>query len=143
MKTRHQARIWVIQFLFQMDFSQPDFEESLTQFWETRKANAKTILFTNDLIRGVEERKVACDALIEKHTTNWDLSRLGAVDRNVMRLALFEILYRPDIPAVVSINEAVELAKAFGDTESGKFVNGVLDTIHQRLKRGNETEQEN
>jgi N utilization substance protein B len=75
------------------------------------------------------------DALISRHAENWDIERMGTVDRNVMRIAVYEMLYRDDIPPVVSINEAVELAKAYSSAESGKFVNGILDRIRKDLDR--------
>ena len=74
------------------------------------------------------------DSTIEKHTDNYKLERVSAVDRSILRLAIYEILFCDDIPAVVSINEAIEIAKRFGTEESGRFVNGILDNLHRQLR---------
>jgi transcription antitermination protein NusB len=91
--------------------------------------------FTEELTRGTRENLAAIDIRLKKSAENWDIRRMGVIDRNVMRLAIYEMLYRPDIPPAVSINEAVDIAKFFSSTESGKFVNGVLDRIRKDLKK--------
>ena len=135
MSSRHEARIWAVQFLFQRDLNHGDLEEDLALFWLERKPAAKPKAFTEDLIRGVEAQKADLDARLQEHAENWDLKRMGGVDRNAMRVALFEMLNRPDIPPVVSINEAVEVCKDLSSDESGKFVNGLLDRIRKDIKR--------
>jgi N utilization substance protein B len=100
---------------------------------------AEIRLFADPLIRGVLAHGAAIDELIKSHAKNWELHRLAAVDRNVMRLAIFEMLHREDIPPAVSINEAVEIAKKFSTQDSGKFVNGILDKIRGEI--GRETSQ--
>ncbi len=92
-------------------------------------------LFAESLIQGVLEKKDEVDDVIKKHAWNWDLHRMAAVDRNVLRLAVYEILHRGDIPPVVSINEAVDIAKKFSTQDSGKFVNGILDKIKGEVLR--------
>ena len=92
-------------------------------------------LFSEPLIRGVLEHRVALDAEIQKYAVNWDVRRMAAVDRNILRLAVYEMRFRQDIPPVVSINEAVDIAKRFSTQESGKFVNGILDKIKSELMR--------
>src|SRR5213076_1253571 len=92
-------------------------------------------LFADPLIRGTLQNRDECDDQIKKHAKNWDLHRIAAVDRNVMRLAIYEMLHRTDIPPVVSINEAVDIAKKFSTQDSGKFVNGILDKIKGELMR--------
>jgi len=87
------------------------------------------------LIRGTLEHRDECDGIITKHAKNWDLHRIATVDRNVMRLAIFEMLHRDDIPPIVSINEAVDIAKKFSTLDSGKFVNGILDKVKSELMR--------
>ena len=96
---------------------------------------AETRLFAEPLIRGVIEHRDTLDGYIKKHAHNWDFHRIAAVDRNVMRLAIFEMLHREDIPPVVSINEAVDIAKKFSTQDSGKFVNGILDKVKGELMR--------
>jgi N utilization substance protein B len=124
---RHEARQWAVQFLFQRDFNTGEIESALEDFWQDKKTGSKARLFAEELIQGVESKKDELDGLIRKYAEHWDIRRMGAVDRNVMRVALYEMIYRPDIPPVVSINEAVEIAKDLSGVESGKFVNGILD----------------
>ena len=92
-------------------------------------------LFAEPLIRGTLEHRDEIDALIKKHAKNWELHRIAAVDRNILRLAIYEMLHREDIPPVVSINEAVDIAKKFSTQDSGKFVNGILDKVKGELMR--------
>ena len=98
-------------------------------------ARVRTRQFAEELARGVIAHHQDIDPLIAKYADNWEIARMGTVDRNAMRIAAFEMLYRDDIPPVVSINEAVELAKAYSSIESGKFVNGILDRIRGELMR--------
>lgn len=149
-----------MQFLFQHDLNRPeDLEAALEQFWQSQRAAAiaedkggatwgesvplppptaeesAMRLFAEPLIRGALEHRDESDALIQKHARNWDLHRIAAVDRNILRLAIYEMLHRDDIPPVVSINEAVDIAKKFSTQDSGKFVNGILDKVKGDLLR--------
>lgn len=135
MSARHEARMLAVQFLFQCDFNPGDLDPALEVFWLERKAPGKSRQFAEELIRGVLDHHVELDEKLQKYAQNWEIKRMGAVDRNVMRAALFEMLYRSDIPPVVSINEAVDLAKELSSEESGKFVNGVLDRARKDLDR--------
>ncbi len=92
-------------------------------------------LFADPVIRGTLEHRAEADEIIKKHALNWDLHRIAAVDRNILRLAIFEMMHREDIPPVVSINEAVDIAKKFSTEDSGKFVNGILDKVKGELLR--------
>ena len=92
-------------------------------------------LFADPLIRGALEHRDAIDEHIKKHAKNWEFHRIAAVDRNIMRLAIYEMLFREDIPPIVSINEAVDIAKKFSTQDSGKFVNGILDKVRSELMR--------
>ncbi|HOW97860.1 MAG TPA: transcription antitermination factor NusB [Kiritimatiellia bacterium] len=132
---RHEARQWAVQFLFQRDFNQDDLEPALELFWAGVKGAPSARRFAEELIRGVDTRRAELDQLIQKYAENWDLKRMGAVDRNVMRVGLYEMLHCPDVPPVVSINEAVELAKELSGSESGKFVNGILDRARKDIDR--------
>ncbi|MEM7392535.1 MAG: transcription antitermination factor NusB, partial [Verrucomicrobiota bacterium] len=99
------------------------------------EGSPKVRKFAEELIRGVESHRSEVDELIEKYADNWDIKRMGALDRNVIRLALYEMYHRPDIPPVVSINEAVDLAKEYSSRESGRFVNGILDEARKDVTR--------
>jgi transcription antitermination protein NusB len=133
---RRLARELAVQFLYQFDLGGGAIEEALPLFWETQPEVTDTgRQFAEGLIRGVVERRTAIDEKISKYTENWDLPRIAAVDRNILRLAMYEMLYRDDIPPVVSINEAVDIAKKFSTHESGAFVNGILDRLKAELTR--------
>ncbi|MCX7007500.1 MAG: transcription antitermination factor NusB, partial [Kiritimatiellaeota bacterium] len=110
-------------------------EAAFADFWPERKANANARIFCEALIRGVELYRDEIDERLRKYAANWSLERMGAVDRNIMRVALFEMMFCKDIPPVVSINEAVDLAKELSGRESGKFVNGILDRARQDVDR--------
>ncbi len=140
MGLRRQARELTVQFLFQSDFVKHDrLESALLAFWtitesyEAIKPAVKS--FALGLIKGVVENMPQLDKKISELADNWDFDRLALVDRNVLRLALYEMLFRPEIPPVVSINEAIEVAKKFGSEDSGKFVNGILDRAKKDLLR--------
>ena len=160
MGKRREARERAVQFLFQHDLNAPEnLEAALAQFWESQRTaaiaeekaaatwgqptelppptaeEAEVRLFAEPLIRGAIEHRDALDEQIKKYAKNWELHRIAAVDRNVLRLAIYEMLYREDIPPVVSINEAVDIAKKFSTQDSGKFVNGVLDKVKSELLR--------
>ncbi len=160
MGKRREARERAVQFLFQHDLNPPgDLERALDEFWANQRASAiadekggahwgqpvdlppptveesETRLFADPLIRGVLENLEAIDEKIRNHAKNWDFHRIAAVDRNIMRLAIYEMLHRQDIPPVVSINEAVDIAKKFSTQDIGKFVNGFLDKIRGEVLR--------
>jgi len=160
MGKRPEGRERAIQFLFQHDLNPPeDLAGALDQFWDSQRAaaiagdkavatwgqvvelpppttgEAAVRLFADPLIRGTLEHRDEADEVIKKHAKNWELHRIAAVDRNILRLAIYEMLHRLDIPPVVSINEAVDIAKKFSTQDSGKFVNGILDKVKGELMR--------
>ena len=92
-------------------------------------------MFANQLFAGTVERLATIDPLIASHADNWEPKRMAVIDRNILRLGVFELLHQEDVPPKVCINEAIELAKRFGDAESGKFINGILDTVHKSHAR--------
>lgn len=134
---RRQAREWAVQFLFQTEFNPDDLDQALNDFWSDaeKKPLERDRNYVNEVVRGVIEKRREIDRTISKSAQNWDIERLGVLDRVVMRVAVYEMLFRNDIPPVVSINEAVEIAKAYISKESGRFVNGVLDRIQKELDR--------
>jgi N utilization substance protein B len=134
---RRQAREWVVQFLFQTEFNPEELDQALDDFWndEEKKPLDRDRNYVNEVIRGVIEQQMKIDRTIKRYTDNWDVDRLGVLDRIVLRVAVYEMLFRDDVPPVVSINEAIEIAKAFSGQKSARFVNGVLDRIQKELKR--------
>lgn len=160
MGKRREARERAVQFLFQHDLNPPEnLPAALEQFWGSQRAaalaedkgaatwgekvelppptteEAAVRLFADPLIQGTLAHREEADTIIKKHARNWDLHRIAAVDRNILRLAIYEMLHRDDIPPVVSINEAVDIAKKFSTQDSGKFVNGILDKVKGELMR--------
>ena len=133
---RRQAREIAAQCLYQHDLGGGAVDEALAAFWQTQNEAAEpTRKFAEELVRGTVEHRAKIDEKIKKYTEHWELQRIAAVDRNILRLAIFEMLYRDDIPPVVSINEAVDIAKKFSTGESGAFVNGILDRLRADLTR--------
>ena len=138
--TRRAVRELVVQFLYQFDLSGGSLDEALLMFWETQaEVGEMGHKFAEELVRGVLEKRAAIDEKIAKYTENWDLPRIAAVDRNILRLAMYEMLFRDDIPPIVSINEAVDIAKKYSTRESGAFVNGILDRLKADLTRPSRT----
>ena len=137
MASRHQARERALQILFQYDIhGKPGLW--LDEFWKQYPLQEPTKAFAEQLIDGVLAHRKELDALIGSCATNWRVDRMPMVDRNILRAGCFELLYMPDVPAKVTMNEAIELAKSFGDDEASKFVNGVLNKVlssDQRLDR--------
>ena len=128
MGSRHQAREKAMQILFQYDIhGKPGLW--LDEFWKPLQVDEDTKAFAEQIVAGVLQRKAEIDAVLAKYATNWKVSRMPIVDRNILRAGLYEFFWMDDVPAKVTLDEAVELAKSFGDDEASKFVNGVLDKV--------------
>ncbi len=137
MKTyRRQIREKILQALYTIEIRDTDIESAAGWLLtEEILADANAMKFFNTLLKNIKEHKDEIDRYIVKHTFNWDMSRIAIIDKNIIRMALTEILYCEDIPPKVSINEAIEIAKKFNSTDkSSKFVNGILDAIFNDLK---------
>ncbi len=138
MGKRREGREAAVQFLFQDDLNKTDSKglpEALEEFWKLRESAARTREFAAELIRGVFENHDAIDERIKKVTANYELHRIAPVDRNILRVAIYEMLYTSEVPPVVCINEAIEIAKRFGSEDSGRFVNGILDRLKEEVAR--------
>ncbi len=161
MATRRQGREWALQMLFQADLNPGlDLEAAIPKFWrqqwtckveeageqdggeaetdtakpvEDRVAPAKIRQFTEKIVRGVVGHLPEIDAKLQSYTQNWPMHRMGSVERNVLRLAFYELLFCADVPPAVVLNEAIDLAKYFSNAEAGRFVNGVLDRLNKEL----------
>jgi len=131
MRKRTLAREFAIQVLYQVDITRDTGEDSLGTFWATQEQEVSDDIkgFTEELVVGTLAHVQGVDKKIMEYASNWQLKRMAVVDRNILRLGCYEILFRDDIPPKVSINEAVELAKRYSGPEAGKFVNGILDKI--------------
>lgn len=133
MGKRREGREAAVQYLFQRDLNEGD--KGVDQFWELRTATQNVRVFGQSLIDGVVANLEPIDERIKSATQNYELHRIAAVDRNILRVAVYEMLFCRETPPVVSINEAIEIAKRFGSEESSRFVNGVLDKIRHQLDR--------
>ena len=132
MRKRTQARDWALKILYQSDITKRPIELSAEYFWESEESpDAEIRDFSKRLVLGVDKNLKEIDATISKYATNWQIKRMAVIDKNILRIGVFELKYTADIPPKVTINEAVELAKTYGDYESSKFVNGILDKIHK------------
>ena len=142
MRKRTRSRELALQILYQVDLRKDNIDEFIADFWENQIASDDTsddsvMEFSTTLVNGTLKNLVQIDEYITSYAENWQLSRMAVIDRNIMRMGVFELLYLEDMPPKVAINEAVELAKKYGDTESGKFVNGILDKVKEKISLNN------
>jgi transcription antitermination protein NusB len=137
MGKRREGREVALQLLFHWDINAQQSLDAteLNLFWEFRPAIAGVRTYAANLLSGVIARQATIDEKISKYTANYELRRISAVDRNILRMAIYEMLFADDVPPIVAINEAIDIAKKFGTEESGKFVNGVLDRVKLDLSR--------
>lgn len=136
MGKRREGREAAVQFLFQDDLNKSDdLPCALEDFWKLRESPVKTRQFAAELIHGVLQNHDAIDERIKRVTANYELHRIAPVDRNILRVAIYEMLYTSEVPPVVCINEAIEIAKRFGSEDSGRFVNGILDKLKEETTR--------
>lgn len=135
MGSRRLARECALQILYQLDMSNASVCEVMLHYWDENPSDDETQGFAKSLVEGVLSEKENIDKILSEHSTNWKLSRMASVDKNVLRMATFELIHLRDIPVKVTINEAVEIAKRYGTLESGAFVNGVLDNIARAFDR--------
>ena len=145
MASRRQAREYALQALFQEDVREVTVQAALADLWsglmdgegldQSRPPESEEVEFAQRLCHGVDQNRREIDALIEECSTNWRLPRMPVVDRNILRMAAYELIGCADIPATVSINEAIELAKKFGAQDSRAFVNGIVDRMARQVGR--------
>ena len=146
MASRRRAREYAMQVLFQADMSSMEIGEALNALWAGlledddgslggRQAEEEEIRFASGLAEGVEREQESLDKRIESCSTNWRMTRMPHVDRNILRMGAYEILFMDEVPAHVTINEAIELAKKFGTAESKGFINGILDRLAREAGR--------
>lgn len=147
---RRKAREYVLQFLYGVDFisfSNENYKkedhlleirDNLETFWlDAGEKDPNIRVFTEDIIFGTIKNLEEIDSIIQKVTEKWEISRIASIDRNIMRFATYELLYRKDIPVAVTINEAIEISKKYSTLESAAFINGILDKIAEQYKKPN------
>jgi len=137
MRLRSKARAVALSLLYQIEIVKVDFHQALRDYSENYPQKQVVVDFFSLLVEGVITNKSSIDFLIKKHVKNWAISRMAVIDRNILRMGCFELLFLEDIPPKVAINEAIELAKRFGDIDSPRFVNGILDKIY-KMERNKE-----
>lgn len=135
MGNRRKARELALQMLFQIDISGHRAEEVFTTFFASHKFKPEVVEFAKRIVKGSVEHREEMDRLISTTTENWKMDRMATVDRNILRIAVYEFLYEETVPKKVSINEALEIAKKYSTAESVQFINGVLDGIKKRLEK--------
>jgi N utilization substance protein B len=126
--SRRTSREFALQGLFQIDVVSADVQDAITHVLEQEGAEVDPT-FVRDLVQGTVSHQTAIDEIIANHSIGWDLNRMANVDRNVLRMAVYEMLFHSETPSNVVVNEAIDLAKAFSTPESGKFVNGILAKV--------------
>lgn len=136
MRKRTLAREIALKILYASDIGREPIEECRKKFWENADTSADEAVreFADYLISGVEAKLKELDEVISKYAANWKIGRMAAVDRNILRISAFELIYAEKVPPKVALNEGIELAKKYGDKDSSKFVNGVLDKISKTEK---------
>ena len=135
MRKRRKSREFALQVLYQLDITQQDVNKTLAQFQDHFSGSDERDDFMEHLVNGVVGHCQEIDRLIEKYSENWRLDRLNMIDRTILRIAIFELIYCEEIPPKVTLNEAIELGKRFGSEDSGSFINGILDRIQKDVVR--------
>ncbi len=133
---RRRGREFALQVLFQLDLQPQEISRTLDGFWPERNASEEVRRFADRIVRGTMAAREAIDAILSSHALNWRITRMAVVDRNILRIALYEFLFEEETPRVVIIDEAIEIAKRFGNDESGPFINGILDAVRIKLESG-------
>jgi N utilization substance protein B len=132
---RRRSREFALQVLYQLDITRQDALRAMAQSRDHFSQEAERDGFAERIVLGVLERGQEIDRLIGKYSENWRLDRMSRIDRNILRMAIFELLYCEDIPPKVTLNEAIELGKRYGSEDSGSFINGILDRIQNEAVR--------
>lgn len=140
MGTRRLGRELALQMLYSLDMNPWEEHPSIPREQDATPKSYESLDFAEELVKGVREKREEIDSKIAGKSKNWSIARMSRVDLNILRLAIFELLYRADIPRNVTINEAVEIAKKFGTEDSPAFVNGILDEVAAGLDDGKRTE---
>ena len=133
MATRRRGREAALQLLYAVEMTHADVDEVLGSSWAHALTAARTREFTGALLRGVIASRDEIDAIIREWSANWSLERIGLVERNILRFAIYELLFMPEIPPNVTINEAIEVAKRYGADDAPSFINGILDRIKDQV----------
>lgn len=135
MGKRRRSREFALQVLYQLEITKQGALQAMVQLRENFSPEEGEDEFAKRIVLGVTEHRQEIDRLIEERSENWRLNRMTIIDRNILRIAIFELLYCDDIPPKVTLNEAIDLGKRYGSEESGSFINGILDRIQNEVIR--------
>ena len=136
MRKRTKARESALKILYAIDITGDEPKKCIDTYWkDSEEKDAEVKTFANSLVLGTVNNAKEIDEVISERATNWQLNRMAVIDRNILRFAAYELLFADEIPPKVTINEAIDIAKRYGDSESGKFVNGVLDKINKDIAK--------
>jgi len=134
MGRRRKAREDTLRILFRLEFENKQIEKTLDQYWKSKKASEEIKEYSTWLVNGVISDQAKIDNIIQQVSEHWRISRMALVDRNILRMAVFELIYEENIAPAVVINEAIEIAKKYSGEEAATFVNGILDAVRKDLK---------
>jgi len=134
MGKRRKARESTLQILFQLEFDNSEPEKTIEQYWQQREATEEIKEYSRWLVKGIISHQRDIDRIIQSVSEHWRLSRMALVDRNILRMAVFELLFEKNIAPAIVINEAIEIAKKYSNEEAAMFVNGVLDAVRKKLE---------
>lgn len=138
MHQRRKAREVALQVLYALDVQKTPLHEAVLLFWDHFDAPEEARKFSLQLIEGAWDNRDQIDGLISGSSENWTMARMARVDKSILRMAVFELLYCPDIPPKVTLNEAIDLGKVYGSENSGSFINGILDALYGKLRKKDE-----
>jgi N utilization substance protein B len=131
MGKRRKSREGTLQILFQLEFDDSDPDDVVNQFWEAKKASREIKDYSSYLIKGITSHRNSIDRIIQSASEHWRLSRMAVVDRNILRMAVFELFYEEGLAPAIVINEAIEVAKKFSSDQAAQFINGILDGLRR------------
>lgn len=135
MGRRRKAREETLRILYRLEFDNRPLEETIVQYWENKRAHRATREYSTWLVNGIISHQKKIDTFIQQASEHWRISRMTLIDRNIIRIATFEMLYEENITPAIIINEAIEIAKMYSGDEAATFVNGILDAIRKNLKK--------
>jgi N utilization substance protein B len=138
MHQRRKAREVTLQVLYELDVQKISIEEAIERFWTNFEAPQEARKFSSSLIEGTWNNREQIDSLISGSSENWTMARMSRVDKSILRMAVYELLFCQDIPPKVTLNEAIDLGKVYGSENSGAFINGILDALYGRLRKKDE-----
>ncbi|MFB0565854.1 MAG: transcription antitermination factor NusB [Candidatus Aminicenantaceae bacterium] len=134
MGRRRKARESALQILFQLEFDDTQVEKTVAQYWRGKRPSEKIKDYSTWLVKGIITHQKKIDSIIQSISDHWRISRMALVDRNILRIAVFELLYEENISPAIIINEAIEIAKKYSSDEAASFVNGVLDAVRKKIR---------